>query len=348
VSTRGRRTRRQSVDRPTLRLPGATEGSELSATPDPTFGAPRISVVVPVFNEAEVLPELLARIVSVLEHDWSFEIVIVDDGSTDETWPVVRAAQRQEPRIRGVSLARNFGKEPAIFAGIREAVGDAIIVMDGDLQHPPSLLPEMIARWQAGAQVVEAVKTSRPGQPVRVRVGARLFNRAFSRLTGVDLVDATDLRLLSRPAADALMQLPERSVFFRGTSSWIGFRREQVAFEVGERASGETHFTIYSLARFAIRSLTAFTSAPLHLVTMVGIVFAVLSFILGAHTLYSWLRGTSVEGFTTVILLLLILGSAILVGLGIIGEYLARIHEEVKARPRYIIADRTAAPASDA
>ena len=302
-----------------------------------------VSVVVPLLNEAETLDHLIASIVHILEgEDLPFEVLLVDDGSTDGTWQAICDASAVDARVVGLSLSRNFGKDAAIFAGLREASGDAVIVMDGDLQHPTSVIPELITRWRSGAQVVEGVKRTRAGQPFAVRFGARTFNRAFSRSTGVDLTDATDLRLLSRAAVEALLELPEHAVFFRGTSTWIGFRREQVEFDVEPRPHGTSRFSVLALARFAVRSLTAFTSAPLHLVTLLGVAFALFSVALGSHTLISWMRGVAVEGFTTVILLLLIQGSAILLGLGVIGEYLARIHDEVKARPRFIVEARTA------
>jgi polyisoprenyl-phosphate glycosyltransferase len=312
-------------------------------TPPPSRdGRCDISIVVPLLNEVEVLPDFVSRIRAVLEEAaLSHELVLVDDGSSDGTWEGITAAGRADPRVRGISLSRNFGKDAAIFAGLSEAVGDAVMVMDGDLQHPPEILLQLVAAWRAGADVVEGVKRSRPDQPLRVRTGARLFNRLFTRLTSVDLADATDLRLLSRAAADALLSLPEHAVFFRGTSTWIGFDHVQIAFDVEPRPHGATRFNLRSLIRFAIRSLTSFTSAPLHLVTLAGFAFAGFSLVLGTQTLVSWARGDAVEGFTTVILLLLIQGSVVLLGLGIIGEYLARIHDEVKGRPRYIVARRT-------
>ena len=301
-----------------------------------------VSVVLPLLNEEGSLPTLLEALTAQLtSQDVEYEIVVVDDGSTDRTWSIVTASSTTDRRVRGVSLTRNFGKDAAIFAGLREARGAAVIVMDGDGQHPVSLLPELIHRWRAGADVVEAVKQTRVDQPLRVRLGARAFNRMFSHLTDVDLTNATDLRLLSRSAVEALLLLPERAVFFRGTSTWIGFERERVEFAVEPRILGRSRFSLRSLSRFAIRSLTAFTAAPLHIVTVLGLAFGVFAVLLGFQTLGVWLAGESVEGFTTVILLILILGTAILFGLGIIGSYLARIHDEVKARPRYLIARRT-------
>jgi hypothetical protein len=203
----------------------------------------------------------------------------------------------------------------------------------------------MLRLWQDGFQVVEAVKRNRTGQGLIGRLGGKLFNRAFTGLTQVDLVNATDFRLLSRGALDALLRLPEHSSFFRGTSSWIGFRRTTIEVDIDQREGGASRWTFRSLFRLAVNGLTSFTSAPLHLVTVVGLGFAAFAVLLGAQTLIRWMRGGSVAGFPTVILLLLVLGTCILLGLGVIGEYLARIHEEVRARPRYLVQEKSEAPA---
>jgi polyisoprenyl-phosphate glycosyltransferase len=304
--------------------------------------APLLSVVSPVRDEEAGLCSFVHEVAEVLaSSSVAYELILVDDGSSDGSWKVISDLAVRDEHVRGLSLSRNFGKDAAIMAGIAEAAGDAVVVLDADLQHPPALLEEMIELWQAGAEVVEAVKLNREGQPFPVRVGASAFNRVFRRFTGVDLTGATDYRLLSRRVVDALLTLPEHSVFFRGTSTWVGFERERITFRTGSRAVGASRWSPRSLARFAIRNITSFTSAPLHLVTLAGVLFAVASVILGIQTLFRWVSGAAVEGFTTVILLLLIQGSLVLTGLGIIGEYLARVHDEVKARPRYVVADRT-------
>jgi hypothetical protein len=215
------------------------------------------------------------------------------------------------------------------------------VVIDSDLQHPPAAIPAMLRLWRAGVHVVEAVKRNRTGQSLGNRLAARLFNATFTRLTTVDLVNATDFRLLSRAAVDALLSLPEHASFFRGTSSWIGFRRATVEVDIDHRQGGESRWTARALFRLAVNGLTSFTAAPLHFVTLAGVGFAAFSMLLGIQTLVRWIRGDSVAGFPTVILLLLILGTFVLLGLGVIGEYLARIHEEVRGRPRYLVQDRT-------
>ena len=314
---------------------------------------PLVSVVTPVFNEGDGVDAFVERTSAVLtEAGLRYELVLVDDGSRDGSWERIAKLGEADARVRGVRLSRNFGKESAILAGLEHATGDAVVVIDSDLQHPPSAIPLMVRRWREGAHVVEAVKRNRAGQSIGSRLAARLFNATFTRLTGVDLVNATDYRLLSRPALAALLRLPEHSSFFRGTSAWIGFPRSVVAVEIDNRAGGASRWTYRSLFRLAVNGLTSFTSAPLHLVTLVGLSFALFSVVLGAQTLVNWLRGGSVAGFPTVILLLLVTGTFVLLGLGVIGEYLARIHEEVLARPRYLVQERAspagAAPAEPA
>ncbi len=300
-----------------------------------------VSVVCPALNEGASLRSLAPLVLGELaQAGYRGELVFVDDGSSDETWQVICQMAESDSRIRGLSLSRNFGKDAAILAGLDSADGDAMIVMDADCQHPPELLPKLLHCWESGADVVTAVKRSRPDQSLMNKLGAALFNRVFSGLTGVDLTNATDFRLLSRIAVNALAQLPERALFFRGTSSWIGFNNAQIEFHPRPREQGESRFTLWSLARFALRSLTAFTSLPLQLVTLAGLGFGFFSLLLGIQTLYRWFSGTAVEGFTTIILLMLIQGTVVMLALGIIGEYVARIHDEVKARPRYIIKSR--------
>jgi len=309
--------------------------------------SPLVSVVAPIYNEGPGVERFVRRLTEVLgAAGLHYELVLVDDGSADDSWDRIVRQAMLDDRVRGIQLSRNFGKERAVLAGLEHAAGDAVVVIDSDLQHPPSAIPAMVQRWRDGAHVVEAVKRNRTGQGLIGRLGGRLFNQAFTGLTKVDLVNATDFRLLSRPALDALLRLPEHSSFFRGTSSWIGFRRTTVEVDIDHREGGASRWTFRSLVRLAVNGLTSFTSAPLHLVTVVGVAFAGFAVVLGAQTLIRWLRGGSVAGFPTVILLLLVLGTFILLGLGVIGEYLARIHEEVRGRPRYLVQDKSGQPAS--
>jgi glycosyltransferase involved in cell wall biosynthesis len=304
------------------------------------MSGPLVSVVAPIFNEGAGIDRFVRRLGAVLT-GVRYELVLVDDGSADDSWQRIAGHGLLDERVRGVQLSRNFGKEQAVLAGLEHAAGDVVVVIDADLQHPPDAIGEMLRRWREGAHVVEAVKRNRTGQPAANRLAARLFNATFTRLTTVDLANATDFRLLSRTAVDALLSMPEHASFFRGTSSWIGFRRAVVEVDIDHREGGKSRWTSVSLFRLAINGLTSFTSAPLHFVTLAGLGFAGFSVLLGAQTVIRWLRGGSVAGFPTVILLLLVMGTFVLIGLGVIGEYLARIHEEVRGRPRYLVQERT-------
>ncbi|WP_454084898.1 glycosyltransferase family 2 protein [Georgenia sp. Marseille-Q6866] len=308
----------------------------------PGINAPLISIVSPVHNEGEGVRAFVDRTTAVLESEGeNFEIVLIDDGSRDDSWQHIIAAHQADARVRGISLSRNFGKDPAMLAGLSSARGHAVVIIDSDLQHPPEVLPSMLEAWRRGADVVEAVKRTRSGQSVAGKLASRAFNHVFDRLTGVDLTDATDYRLLSRRAVSSLLTLPERTFFFRGTSSWIGFKRTRIEFDVAPREAGASRWRFRTLFRYAINAITSFTASPLHLVTFGALLFGAFSVVLGLQTLIRFVQGSAVTGFTTVILILLIQGTLILSGLGIIGEYLARIHDEVKNRPRYLVGATT-------
>ena len=301
-----------------------------------------ISIVVPVFEEALHLESSLARIRAVLEKgSLEYEWVLIDDGSRDATWSVMQRLAPTWPRVTALRFSRNFGKEAALCAGLEAAAGVAVVTIDADLQHPPELLPEMIRLWrEEGAEVVEAVKADRGREPLFKRWTAGLFYRMFLRFTGVDLRGASDYKLMDARALDAWREMRERITFYRGMSAWLGFRRVRLPFTVAERSASESKWSTATLLRLSLRALTSFTSLPLQLISALGLLFFVASLVLGVQTLWMKLSGAATTGFTTVILLQLIIGSALMFSLGIIGTYLARIHDEVKARPRYIVAAR--------
>jgi glycosyltransferase involved in cell wall biosynthesis len=300
-----------------------------------------ISVVIPVHEEARALPTCLAAIRHVLEQcGIAYELVLVDDGSSDATWSLIGQEAAVSPSIRGFRLSRNFGKESALCAGLERARGNAIIVMDGDGQHPASLLPEMIRMWQAtGAEIVQAVKRSRGPESFSSRASALVFYVLLKKFSGFDLRGASDFKLISRKALKAWLTMEERNLFFRGMTAWMGFTTVQIPFEVAQRSSGQSTWSFLKRVKLALTGITAFSSLPLQLVTFAGAIFFVFSILLGAQTLYLKLSGQAVSGFTTVILLELIIGSLLMISLGIIGEYLARIYREVKRRPRYLISE---------
>src|SRR5438093_9433659 len=300
-----------------------------------------LSVVMPVFGECVHLPGFLAAVRTSLDQcNLPYELVLVDDGSPDDTWRIITSEATSSQAICALRLSRNFGKESALCAGLEHARGDAVIVMDADGQHPPSLIPEMVRTWQSsGADIVEAVKRRRGRESLSSKIGAQLFYFILNKLSGFHFKGASDFKLLNRKAVDGWLKLHERNVFFRGMTVWMGFTTVQIPFEVVPRWAGKSAWSVFKRLKLALTGITAFSSFPLHLVTFAGVIFLGLSVLLGIETLYLKLTGRAVSGFATVILLELIIGSLLMISLGIIGEYLARIYEEVKGRPRYIVTE---------
>ena len=303
---------------------------------------PSLSVVMPCLNEGAHLERSLATLAGVLDGlGLAYELVLVDDGSSDDTWEVLRRAAAR-PGVRALRLSRRFGKELALAAGLEHARGEGVLVMDADLQHPPGLIPEMVRAWREERyDVVEAVKAKRAAEPLVARHGARLVYPLFRRLSGFDLEGASDFKLVDRRVLEAWARMGERNVFFRGMSAWLGFRRKAIPFEVAPRAGGNTGWSPWRLLRLAVTGITAFSSAPIHVITGMGFVFLVFAVLLGLHTIYDKYYGGAETGFTTVIVLVLMVGSLILISLGVIGLYVARIYDEVKGRPRYVIREET-------
>jgi glycosyltransferase involved in cell wall biosynthesis len=309
--------------------------------PSETPKTPLISVVIPVFREAAQIPGLVTSVRNHLNETGArYELVLVDDGSPDDSWATITAEAKRDGNIQALRLSRNFGKESALCAGLEHARGDAVIVMDADGQHPPSLLPEMLSRWRStGADIVEAVKMRRGRESMSSKLGALLFYGLLNKLSGFHFKGAADFKLMNRKAVNAWLEMPERNVFFRGMTVWMGFKTAQVPFEVVPRSAGQSAWSALQRLKLALVGITAFSSFPLHFVTLAGGVFFLVSVVLGVQTLYLKLVGRAVSGFATVILLELIIGSLLMISLGIIGEYLARIYEEVKRRPRYVVTE---------
>jgi len=300
----------------------------------------RLSVVLPAYNEEESVP-LAADVIGDLltQAGIDHELIFVNDGSRDHTWRAIQEAAARRPQVRGIRFSRNFGKEAAIFAGLAQARGDCCVVLDCDLQHPPEKILEMYRLWQQGWQVVEGVKISRGKESPLHTLAAKTFYRFLSGATRIDMSHASDFKLLDRRAVDVLVAMREKNAFFRALSSWIGFDTAQVEFEVQPRAAGESKWSLRSLTRYAVTNLAAFSTAPLQIVTILGVLVFLCSLVLGCWSLWQKINGQALEGFTTVILLLLLIGSALMVCLGILGYYIAKIYEEIKDRPRYIVAD---------
>lgn len=301
-----------------------------------------LSIVLPAYNEeqniantAQVLGEILD------EYKIPYELVFVSDGSVDNTFAEIEKLVAVNPNVKGAQFSRNFGKEAGIFAGLELATGDAVVVMDCDLQHPPHIIPSMWRRWQEGAEVVEGIKTSRGKESLFHKLSAGLFYDIMSKLIKMDMNASSDFKLLDRKVVNVLLELPERNTFFRALSFWVGFKTVKVEYQVQERQFGSSKWSFTSLMRYAIANATSFSTLPLQLVTVMGVVSILFSILLAIQTLVNYCTGRSVEGFTTVILLILIIGGFIMLSLGIIGHYLARIYEEVKGRPKYIISKVT-------
>ena len=298
----------------------------------------RLSVVLPAYNEEQMLAKTCRTLKKILDlAEINNELVIVDDGSTDQTWKIIEETAEKDRNVTGVHFSRNLGKEAAIVAGLAQASGNAVAVMDCDLQHPPEVLVKMYRLWELGYDVVEGIKKSRGTETVFHRKSAGFFYRIMSRATGFNMENASDFKLLDRKAVESVLSMPERSMFFRATSSWVGFKSTSVLFEVQEREAGESKWSTGSLIRYAFRNIVAFTTLPLQFVTIGAGGCFICSLLLLIYSLVRYFTGHAVEGYTTLLIVMLFIGSAVMMSLGIIGYYIARIYEEVKRRPRYIV-----------
>lgn len=300
-----------------------------------------LSVIIPAYNEEQNIALAAETLTGLFESEnISNEIIFVDDGSKDKTYLEICRAAEKSDNVKGVSFSRNFGKESAIFAGLEEASGDCAVVFDCDLQFPPVKIIEMYRLWEKGYEVIEGVKSDRGGGSLMYNMFAKTFYKIMSRFVGVDMQSTSDFKLIDRKVIDALLSLPERNTFFRALSFWSGFNSTQVEFKVEKRANGTSKWNLTKLTKYAVSNITSFTTAPLQLITVIGSILLCFMAILAVQTLARYLCGSSAEGFTTVILLLLLIGGSLMLALGVIGYYIARIYEEVKGRPRYIVSRR--------
>jgi len=299
------------------------------------------SIIIPVFNEAKGLVHLAEKIDAVLSRpEYAYDLIFIDDGSRDATWQTLRTLCQSSPHIKAVRFSRNFGKEAAIHAGLRLVQGEAAVIMDADLQHPPELLPLMLSLWKnEGYEVVEGVKTVRQKETFLNKIGSAFFFRVLRTATGFDIRRHTDFKLLGRKAIDLYLSLSEKERFFRMLVPSFGLKTVEVPFSPDKRIGGAVSFSLMKRLRLAVTAVTSFSSLPLHLVTLLGFITLAFSTVLGIQTLYIKISGKAVEGFTTVILIVLLIGSILMIALGIIGEYLARIFEEIKNRPAFVISE---------
>jgi len=334
---------RQAPHDPSIRRGGGSRGggamvAQRIETPEVGMGRPVFSVVAPIYNEEETLPHFYARVVAAMEGlGEPFELVLVNDGSRDGSYAAMRALHERDPRVRVVDFSRNFGHQVAISAGLDHAHGDAVVIIDSDLQDPPEVIPALVARWRQGAEVVYAQRKGRPGETRFKLLTAAAFYRTIRRLTSVDIPrDTGDFRLLDRRVVDALVSMKERHRFMRGLSVWVGFRQEAVPYDRQERFAGETKYPLSKMVRFALDAITGFSYVPLQLATTFGFALAGLSLVGIVLAAALRLTGVAIQGQTTTLVAVLLLGGIQLIFLGIVGEYLGRIYDEVRARPLYI------------
>jgi len=298
-----------------------------------------ISVVLPIFNEDENI-EMVAEAVSAeltrLAHP--YELIFVDDGSTDGSFDLLRQLARRDPRIKAVRLSRNFGHQIAISAGLEYASGDAVIVMDADLQHPPELIPELVSEWEQGYDVVYTIREGRDHAGLLKRTSAAAFYWLMNRMCDIDIASNTpDFRLMNRRVVDVLLRFPERSRFLRGLVRWVGFRQKAVRFTARQRSHGRTKYPFARMLRFSVDGITAFSIVPLRLASYLGVLVALSGIPYASWAVYKRLfTDEAVHGWASLVVALLVIGGLLLVCIGIIGEYLGRIYEEVKGRPLYI------------
>lgn len=299
-----------------------------------------ITVTAPVLNEEDILETFYARVRDALaEHDW--ELVLVNDGSTDATQRILDDLAERDERVKVVHLARNFGYQPAVIAGLDHARGDVVVTIDADLQDPPELIEEMLDRWRTGSDVVYAVRRERVGESRLKLLTARWFSGLFKRLAELDIpTNVGDFRLLDRRAVDALLRMRERSRFMRGMTVWVGFTQSSVPYDRDARFAGETRYRWRTLLKIALDGISSFSHVPLQIATLVGFAVSFISFLGIPYVIVSRLFDLYVEGLSTVLFAILFLGGIQLITLGIIGEYISRIYDEVKRRPLYLVSER--------
>ncbi|MBQ6673306.1 MAG: glycosyltransferase family 2 protein [Spirochaetia bacterium] len=302
----------------------------------------KISLVVPCFNEQDNIFPFYEAVLNVFQEisAATFELVFVDDGSSDETFSRIAELNNKDERVRCISFSRNFGKEAALFAGIRSVTGDCTVVLDADLQHPPELIKKMYSLWKDGYQVVEGIKESRGKESKIHGIFTRIFYRMISHAVKIDMANSSDYKLLDKAVTTELAKLSERNTFFRALSFWVGFKKTSVYYEVADRVSGRSKWSTKSLMKYAIKNMVCFSYTPLHIISVVGFIFVLIALGIGIDALCSFIRNSSASGFPTIVFLMLIGFGGCLISLGIIGIYIAQIYDEVKKRPQYIIGKR--------
>ena len=297
-----------------------------------------LSVIIPAYNEELMIDKAYHTISSILKDaNIPNEIIFVDDGSSDTTYEKIKLLSEKEKSLCGLHFSRNFGKEAAISAGLAASKGDCVVVIDCDLQQPPEKIVEMYRLWQSGCEIGEGIKSSRSAESKIHGFAAKTFYSIISRTVGFDMTNASDYKLLDRKVVDILNNIPERKGFFRAISYWVGYNKAYVEYDVNERIDGKSKWSTPALIKYALSNISAYSTAPMQVVTILGVIMFIITCIFGVWALVDKIIGRALEGMTTVILITIFIGSIIMISLGVIGYYVARIYEEIKGRPKYII-----------
>ena len=297
-----------------------------------------LSVIIPAYNEELLVEKAYHTIRSILaEEGIENEIIFIDDGSSDLTYEKICYLAESQENVCGLHFSRNFGKEAAISAGLASVKGDCAVVIDCDLQHPPEKIVEMYHLWQQGYEIIEGVKRTRGDEGKIHGFAAKAFYSIISSMVGFDMSNASDFKLLDRKVIDILNKIPERKGFFRAISYWVGYNKTTVEFDVMERSDGVSKWSTKGLIKYAISNISAYSTTPMQIVTVLGVIMLIIACIFGVWALIDKIIGRALEGMTTVIIITIFIGSIIMISLGIIGYYVARIYEEIKGRPKYII-----------
>lgn len=299
-----------------------------------------ISVVIPVFNEGKGIKQNIETIITNIPY--KYEVIIVDDGSIDNTWKKIKELSKENKYIRGIRFSRNFGKECALMAGINQSRGNAVITMDSDLQHPPEYIKNLIEKWNEGYKIVEIQKAERVKESIMHRMCAKIFYKVLKKLSKLDMDNSSDYKLMDRKVVDAIKEFKEGQLFFRGIVDWVGFEKCVLKLEFKDRKIGKSKFKFKSLCKLALNAITSFSCSLLYITALFGSLFFVIASIMGIRNVAYKMLGISVEkGFTTIMFLQLLIGSLVMFCLAIIGLYVGKIYEEVKQRPQYIISEKT-------
>ncbi len=299
-----------------------------------------LSVIVPMYYEQEVARECHRRLTQVLDGKYDYELLYINDGSTDQTLPILKELAAQDKRVRVISFSRNFGHQVAVTAGVHHAKGDALVIIDADLQDPPELIPEMVKMWQDGWEVVYAKRKRRKGESAFKLFTAKMFYKTLRMLTDIDIpADTGDFRLIDRKVAEAFKQMPERSRFIRGMIAWLGFKQTPIEYERDARFAGETKYPLKKMLKLASNGILSFSTQPLRLVMQVGMLAVVVSLGLLIYAIISKATGNADTGWASLMVTVTFLGGVQLISVGVLGQYLARMFEESKNRPLYVISE---------